>query len=158
MSILRKRWPHSRCAPLEAALCLGQVTSSPTTLGRQRGLAHEGTGTGRQNKTHVTETHKSSHSPAHGRAKNKAACTLGPTWPPAHLEVRQGDGLRPGSISALAQAQLVWCCRARTWAMSQASLQMTLQAQRVSARCRLLKDGVTSKTEGSMALGAWNSG
>lgn len=38
--------------------------------------------------------------------------------------------------------------------MSQASLQMTLQAQRVSARCRLLKDGVTSKTEGSMELGA----
>lgn len=40
--------------------------------------------------------------------------------------------------------------------MSQANLQeMTLQAQRrVSTRCRLLKDGVTSKTEGSVELGA----
>lgn len=38
--------------------------------------------------------------------------------------------------------------------MSQANLQMPLQAQRVSARHRLLKDGVTSKTEGSMELGA----
>lgn len=38
--------------------------------------------------------------------------------------------------------------------MFQAILLMTLQAQRVSARCRLLKDGVTSKTEGSMELGA----
>lgn len=40
--------------------------------------------------------------------------------------------------------------------MSQANLQeMTLQAQRrVSTRCRLLKDDVTSKTEGSVELGA----
>lgn len=82
------------------------------------------------------------------------ACALGPTWLPAHLEVRQGDGLRPGSIPTLALPQLVWCSRASTWAMFQAILLMTLQAQRVSARCRLLKDGVTSKTEGSMELGA----
>lgn len=70
------------------------------------------------------------------------------------MEVRQGDGLRPGSIPTLALAlalpQLVWCS---TWAMFQANLPMTLQAQRVSARCSLLKD-ITSKTEGSMELGA----
>lgn len=82
------------------------------------------------------------------------AYTLGPIWLPAHVEVRQGDGLRPGSIPTLALPQLVWCSRASIWAMSRANLQMTLQAQRVSTRCRLLKDGVISKTEGSMELGA----
>lgn len=80
----------------------------------------------------------------------------GPQLAPCPLGGKTGDGLRPGSIPTLALPRLVWCSRASTWAMSQANLQeMTLQAQRqVSTRCRLLKDGVTSKTEGSMELGA----
>lgn len=73
----------------------------------------------------------------------------GPHLAPCPLGGKAGDGLRPGSIPILALPQLVWCGRASRWARSQTNLQeVTLQAQRrVLARCRLLDNGVTSRTE-----------
>lgn len=92
------------CSPGDCTVS-GPADSSSHNSGKaERGLAHEGTGTGRQNKTHVTETHKSSHNPADGRDRNRAASLSQsvPWAPPGSLHTgRQGREMASGQAAFL---------------------------------------------------------